>query len=194
MVLVHARPRYWSVAQFQRLYDQGFFDPGERVELIEGVIVPMSPQNPPHSKAVAWATRTLTSAFNSTHVVRVQLPIDLSQFSQPEPDFSIVSLEDMRAVTGQPTFADLIIEVADTSLDYDRDEKGSLYACVGILDYWIINVRAMQLEVYRDPVPARARAFRFGYRTQLTLGLDDTVTPLIRSDVVLRVAELLDVS
>jgi len=191
VALIHKKPRAWSVVQFQRLYEQGFFESGERIELIEGEIVPMSPQNPPHARGVTWTNMVLTRLFSATHVVRVQLPIDLTPYSEPEPDFALVSLDHMLHATGHPTFADLIVEVADSSLDYDRDEKASLYARVGILDYWILNMQQRCLEVHRNPVPAPRRIYGHEYANVTVLDLDQTVTPLAQPTASVRVADLL---
>lgn len=191
MALRHVRPKPWTVKQFQRLYEQGFFEPGERVELIEGQIVPMSPQNPPHSRGVTWTNMVLTRECSSTHVVRVQLPLDLTPWSEPEPDFALVSYDDMRAAVAHPTSADLIVEVAESSLEYDRDEKASLYARVGIQDYWILNVRHDRLEVYRSPVAAPDRIFEHYYENIAFYEPTETVSPLVRPDVHIVVQSLL---
>ena len=87
------------------------------------------------------------------HKIRIQLPLDLGQTSEPEPDCTIVLAASRQNLAGHPTSAVLVIEVADSSLAYDRGRKGSLYARAGIQDYWIINLVDDRLEVYRDPIP-----------------------------------------
>lgn len=149
--------------EYNRMAECGILQPDERVELIEGVIVPLAAQNKPHADAVAYATNVLVRRYGETHIVRVQLPLNLTGYSEPEPDFALIKRELHGTFPRHPTSADLIVEVADTSYDYDRWEKLSLYARCGIPEYWILNVRDEWLERYREPKIDPRAPFGFSY-------------------------------
>ena len=109
--------------------------------------------------------------------MRVQLPFDVSPASEPEPDFAIVTREALLTARRHPNRALLIVEVADSSLEYDRHEKARLYAQAGVPEYWIVNLPQRQLEVYRRPLPYIADDPRAdSYEERLCLGLDREVT------------------
>ncbi|MFO0928031.1 MAG: Uma2 family endonuclease [Gemmataceae bacterium] len=152
------RPRRFSKAEYYRLGELGFFR-GQRVELIEGRLMVSSPQNPAHGSAVCRVGYALQQAFGTGYLVRTQLPLDLGQATEPEPDVAVVvgpfSLYDQ----AHPTAAMLVVEVSDATLNYDRRQKGSLYARGGVTDYWIVNLPDRRLEVYRQPIADR-RAVR----------------------------------
>lgn len=193
MALVHVQAKRFTVDEFTRLWELGAFG-RERMELIEGEIVPMTPQGEGHGEAIGKGNEVLVLALHDTHRVYPQVPLKLSELSGPEPDFFIVPKAEKRPEQITPTVmrrADLVIEVAASSLAYDRDEKSSLYARYGIQEYWIVNVQERQLEVHRDPVAMPDRIFGFGYATVSIHPETATVSPLVRPDVALRVADLL---
>jgi Uma2 family endonuclease len=128
-----------------------------RVELIEGEILQVSPHNYRHRTAIAFSTTVLVKLFGSTHVVQVQLPLDLGTYSQPEPDFSIVPIRQAREVDLHPTCHDLVIEISDSPLAFDR-RKGALYAQANIPEYWLVNLRKGVLEAQRDPKEGKYRS------------------------------------
>lgn len=175
----------WTRDEYEQLAEQGFFPPGKRVELIDGVIYEMSPQKGPHAKGILLVTEALRSAFPQGHQIRVQLPLVLDEDSEPEPDFAVVpgSVRD-DFPKDHPETAVLIVEISDSSSFHDRERKRSLYARSGIPDYWIVDVAGKQLEVYRNPGEG-------GYQTRLILKAGDTVAPLARSEAVIAVADLL---
>ncbi len=111
----------------------------------------MTPQKGHHAAAIRATEEALRRAFPSGYDVRVQLPLALDPYSEPEPDLSVVpgSWKDYRE--SHPSKAVLVVEIPDTSLEYDRDRKGSLYARVGIPDYWIVNLIDRRVEAYREP-------------------------------------------
>src|SRR5690349_19571305 len=121
------RPRRWNKEEYYRLGELGFFN-GQRVELIEGRLMVHSPQKPLHAAVVAQVDDLARPLFGSGYVVRCQLPLDLGQVLEPEPDVAVVVGTHWQYLTAHPTSALLIVEVSDTTLAYDRDEKGSLYA------------------------------------------------------------------
>lgn len=188
MGLVHAEKKLFTNREFLRLAEEGYFG-DKRYELIEGEIVYMAPQGDAHGDAIERGNTALVLAFHETHNVRVQLPLTISLLSGPEPDFAVVP----RGAVSQAGIrsADLVIEVAASSLAYDRDEKASLYARHGIVEYWILNVEARELEVFRDPVIDPQTAYGFKYASHALHGESATVSPLIRPDILLRVVDLL---
>lgn len=185
------RPRLWTREEYYKMAEAGVFRPGERVELIGGRIVAMSPQNSPHATAVVLAEDALRDLFGSGFVVRGQLPLDLSPSSQPEPDIAVVRGSVRDYASAHPTTAVLVVEIAESTLAFDRSEKASLYASAGIPEYWIVNLLDRCLEVYRDPVSTTGQPHGYGYRSCTHYFAADTVTPLTVSQAVIKVANLL---
>jgi len=189
MALVHAKTKLWTREEYYRLAESGILAPDARVELIEGEIVPMPPQGPDHSHSVATLTTKFVRLFGETHFVRVQLPLDLGA-SQPEPDFSLVVLEG-ESRSSLPTRADLVVEVAKSSLSFDRNEKASVYAKAGLPELWILNLEASQVEVFRRPVPSSESSYGFGYASREILVGEDTLSPLFSPATRFTAEELL---
>ncbi len=167
MVIAHAPRTVWTRESYYRLADSNVLN-GERVELVGGELIYRSPQKHPHAYVVGVLTGLLVGLYGKTHVVRVQLPLDLSNESQPEPDFAVVTKALHRTSRPHPATADLVIEVSYTSLAYDRDEKGALYATAGIPEYWIVNLVDGQIEVSRNPGPDSLAAFGARYQQRNT--------------------------
>src|SRR5262245_32831562 len=124
--------RRWTRDEYYRLGDAGFFR-GQRVELVEGVIVKMSARKAPHTAAVLQTVDALRAAFGPGYCVRNQEPLKLAKRSEPEPDVAIVP-GIPKDYTDHPSSALLVVEVSDTTLSYGR-RKGGLYARAGIADY-----------------------------------------------------------
>lgn len=184
------RQRRWSKEEYYRLAELGFFL-GQRVELIEGKLMVLSPQLPPHASGVLQALTILQTIFTSGCHVCPQLPIDLGQTTEPEPDLAVVAGTLQQYLQAHPTTALLIVEVADTSLSYDRGRKGSLYARASIADYWIVNLVDNQVEVYRDPEPDPNEPFGFRYNSRNVLTRGSTINPVARPHESVAVADLL---
>ncbi|HZY90430.1 MAG TPA: Uma2 family endonuclease, partial [Gemmataceae bacterium] len=143
MQVAEPRLRLWTREEFYRMAEFGWFD-GQRAELIEGEVMVLRPQNWPHASTVDRAAEALRLALPAGFWVRAQLPLSLGTSSDPEPDVSVV-LGHRSAYSGHPTGAVLVVEVSDSSLDYDRTRKASLYARAGIGDYWIVNLLDRQV-------------------------------------------------
>jgi Uma2 family endonuclease len=152
----HIEPRYTSERYF-RLIETGVLRANERVELLEGVIVAMSPQNPPHAAATAQISDVLRDAVRKRAVVRVQSPLVAGGHSVPEPDIAVVPGRHSDYVGAHPTTALLVVEVADTSLFPDRLTKAAIYATAGIPEYWVVNLRENCIEVFRAPDQSAGR-------------------------------------
>jgi Uma2 family endonuclease len=135
-------------AEYDKLIELGAFQ-NERIELLDGLLVPMSPIGPPHSSAVQRLTAILVPALIGRATVRIQNPFAALDLSEPEPDVAVVPLGDYD--TAHPDRALLIIEVAESSLSTDRGLKCGLYAECGVPEYWIVNLVDRQIEVHTEP-------------------------------------------
>ena len=134
----------------------GIFDEDERVELLEGVIVAMTPQSAPHARRIQWLTRFLVRTLGDEYAVRPQLPLTLGERNEPEPDLAVVRT-DATSEDRHPQTAVLVIEVAGDSLRRDRRVKAAVYARAGIPEYWVVNLeaRAVRPSRTRKPRPER---------------------------------------
>ena len=180
--LVGPRPLRWTCAEFHRFGDIGIFE-GRRAMLIDGVILEEGPMNPPHAITLELVEEALRTAFGTGWRFRSQSPLVLGQDLDPEPDFAVM-VGATRGSSGHPTMADLVVEVADSSLDFDTGDKRLLYARAGIREYWVVDVNGRRLLVYRDPQGG-------DYAAQRALGPADSVSPLAAPAAVVRVADLL---
>jgi Uma2 family endonuclease len=184
------RQRRWSKREYYRMAELGFFE-GQRVELLEGRIMVLSPQNAPHAFAVDRAATLLRGDFGQGFWVRMQLPVDLGQTTEPEPDVSVVVGDPGQYRTTHPTSAVLIVEVSESTLSYDRRRKGSLYARAGVADYWIVNLVNRQLEVYRAPIADARKPYGHRYSARTDLTPPAVVSPLAAPQATIAVADLL---
>lgn len=145
--------RKWTREEFQRASTLGLFRPDERLELLQGEIYEKMPPNPPHASLTDIIAETLRRIAAEGACVRVEKPIVLGSFGQPEPDVAVVrgTLRDylMRHPTADDTL--LVVEVSNTTLAHDQGTKAAEYAAAGIVEYWIINLNHRCVEVYRDP-------------------------------------------
>ena len=160
--------RRFSVAEYHRLIEDGYFASDERFELLEGFIVEKMSKNPPHEAIVARARRVLDRRLPPNWHVRVQSALTTSD-SEPEPDLAVVSGEEMDYFARHPAPADaaLIVEVASRSLREDETIKYRVYAKAGVGVYWILNVPGRRVQVYELPsgpaaVPSYARQTDYG--------------------------------
>lgn len=188
---IEPQPRLWTREEYYKMADAGVFRPGERVELIGGRIVTVNPQNSPHATCIILVSDALRAIFASGYVLRIQLPLDLSPSSQPEPDMAVVRGSARDYTNAHPTTALLVVEVSESTLGFDRREKTSLYASAGIPEYWIVNLRNQRLEVYRDPVAMTGEPYGYGYRTSTQFVAGETVAPLATPQGILHVADVL---
>ena len=143
------RPVRWTCAEFHRFGDMGVFE-GRRAMLIDGVILEQGPMSPPHATALGLVAEALRTAFGAGWRFRIQSPLVLSQDLDPGPDLAVIA-GTPRGSSGHPTTADLVVEVADSSLNFDTNEKRLLYARAAIRDYWVVDINGRRLLVYRDP-------------------------------------------
>lgn len=171
-----------SVKRYVQMGEAGVFDDAGRVELIDGVIVEMSPVGWPHTRAVAWLNKVLVPQLDPAHILIPQSAAPMpEQGSAPEPDIWII--EETQVGVDDPLPL-LIIEVSVASLSYDRVTKARLYALRGIADYWIVNVTDAAVEVHREPA-------RESWGERSTHGPGDVLEPLELPGVTVDVAALL---
>jgi Uma2 family endonuclease len=175
-----AQPRRWTREEYERLAEQGFFRPDERLELLDGEIFAMTPQKGPHAQAVGLVLDALRHAFGPQVYLRSQLPLALGTEAMPEPDAAVVT-GSVRDYPQHPTTAILVVEVSDTSLPLDRRRKGPIYARAGIPEYWIVNLVDRILEVYREPIET---ADGWHYRLVQRVAAGETLKPLAGSAAV----------
>jgi len=171
------RPRPLRRVEYDRLVASGAFD-DERIELLHGVLVDMSPNRPEHANPVERLTMSLAPALVGRALVRVQLPLIAGDESEPEPDVAVVPPGDYRHE--HPARALLVVEVAVSSLSKDRNVKAPLYAASGFEEYWIVDVAGHAVEVYRGAGAA-------GYASVQILRPGDVARPAAFPDVEVEV-------
>lgn len=183
------RVRPISLAEFEKMVDAGVFPEDERLELLEGKIVRMTPQSDPHALSLFRTQAELERVFGKRCFVRVQAPLAFSrQSSRPEPDLAVARGRPRDWTRGVHTSALLVVEVSLTTLRLDQTIKARIYAGAGIGEYWIVNLRKSVLEVHRSPKGAGARAH---YETMRVLGPKDAIAPLEAPRRKVRVKDLL---
>jgi Uma2 family endonuclease len=149
-----------TVADYHRLGEAGVLGEDDRVELLEGQLVDMSPIGPRHALAVDALTELLVLAASGRAVVRVQNPVVLDDTSEPQPDFALLRKPWQGYPTAHPRPADvyLLIEVADSSLDFDLGAKLELYARAGIREFWVVDLTTNRVLVHRNPGDGKYRS------------------------------------
>ena len=173
-------------AIFHEMVDKGILNEDDRLELIEGELVTMSPIGPEHMGVVNQIAQILIRQLEQRAIVSIQGPIALDEFSEPQPDLALLVQRDDFYKHSLPRPADvaLVIEVADSSLAYDRTIKMPLYARAGVPEAWIVNLIDRWIEVYRGPSTA-------GYTTLLKILSGKSIAPQAFEDVVVVVDDLL---
>lgn len=180
--------RLFTLEEYDLMVEAGVFDEDERLELIEGRIVQMSPRGTGHSYALSMIQRFLVALVVARRAeIRVQDPVRLPPLGEPEPDLALLRWRD-EGYREHPQAGDilLLVEVADTSVRYDRQVKLPLYAKSGIQEVWIVDLPARVIDVFRQPVAAEAR-----YASVATRRAGDTISPAAFPDVSVAVGDLL---
>jgi Uma2 family endonuclease len=141
----------YSAKEYFQLVDEGLISPDERVELLDGLIVAMSPQNPAHAATTWHVHGRLSALVGDRAIVRSQLPLLAGSWSVPEPDIAIVPPSADSWQFQHPDTCILAIEVADSSLIQDRLSKSRIYAAAGVENFWIVNLRSRRVEWFAEP-------------------------------------------
>ncbi|MBA2350307.1 MAG: Uma2 family endonuclease [Betaproteobacteria bacterium] len=174
-----------TVMDFARMAEVGILREDDRVELIEGELIDMAPIGPGHIGAIALLTKMMVVAAADKAVVSVQSSILLSDRSQPQPDLVLLKARADYYRHALPAPADilLLIEVADTSIEYDRDIKLPLYGKSGVPEVWLVNLKDEAIEIHQEPGMK-------GYQRILRPDGDKVISPLLFSDFSLSVKQL----
>jgi Uma2 family endonuclease len=178
--------KLFTVDEYSRMAEAGILNEDDRVELIEGEIIEMSPIGHRHSGCVARAHKRFIEALGSTAVVMSQSPLLLSDWTAPQPDIIVLHPRADFYDTRTPNASDVLlaVEVSDSSLRYDRDIKVPLFAAAGTLEVWIEDLQHDQILVFRDPSGK-------AYKTNLTFHRGDTIAPVAFPDKTFAVDDLL---
>jgi Uma2 family endonuclease len=181
---------HWKRSEYERLVDLGLFH-DKPVELIGGQLLAAEPQGSYHATGIGVANEVLRAILPPGWYVRTQMPMALDEESEPEPDLVVVRGSPRSYREAHPDRAVLVVEIADSSLELDRDVKGSLYARGGVADYWVVNLVDRVVEVYRDPVPDAASAYGWRYRSREVVRPADSIALLAVPSARVTVSALL---
>ena len=180
----------WMKEEYLSMAELGFFE-GKRTEFLEGEIIEMPTTNSPHATALELVYEVVRDVFSSDFAIRSQSPVDFGKDFEVVPDVFVIKGNARDFRDSHPKTADLIIEISDTTLSYDRNRKASLYAKFGIRDYWILNLKNRTLEVYRHPNEDENIYYGFGYAEKLTFDEAGEVSPIAAPDAKIKIADLL---
>jgi Uma2 family endonuclease len=175
--------RRTSLVEYYKLAELGFYR-DQRVELVDGIVVSMPPMGPPHASVVQRLGKLLTLHVRDRGEVRSRLPFAAGDDTEPEPDIAVVPPG--AYADRHPGHAWLVVEVAETSLTYDREAKAPLYAASGVDEYWIVDLSSAVIEVYTHPVDGR-------YAEVRRVGAGEKLAPAAFPDVAIDVADLVRV-
>ena len=162
-----------SVADYHKLGELGLLP--EKIELIDGVLINKMPKFPKHAYVIDFLTNTLRKIFQTSFIVRSEQPISTKK-SEPEPDISVIFGELADFKSSNPTTARLVIEVSLTTYDLDF-QKQFIYAEALVAEYWLINLKEMEIEVYKNPVSGKYLEKRI-YRSTDSIEIEGTAIEL----------------
>jgi Uma2 family endonuclease len=184
-MVVALQPHLWSVEEYHQMIALGILAPENRVELLNGQIIDMPPQDPIHSTGICLLEELLRPPLQHQTAIRVQMPVTLSR-SVPNPDLAIARGTIRDYSTRHPSGEDilLLVEVSNTTLNIDLQTKASIYAEAGIPEYWVLSVRDRLLHVFRQPVEG-------SYTEQFQVSERDLVIPVNFPDLSFEVAQML---
>ena len=185
-MLTAARRKRFTVDEYHAMARAGILGEDDRVELIEGEIVLMAAIGSRHQAVVDRLTRVFTSRVGERAIVRVQGPVRLAQVTEPQPDLQLLAPRDDFYAAAHPSQREalLVVEVADTSLRFDRDEKALVYARRGVRELWIVDLTGERVLVRRRPGAA-------GYGESLEVTRGACLAPQAFPDVTVGVDDLL---
>ena len=177
--------RRFTVAEYDRMIEAGILGKYDRVELLEGDILEMAPIGSPHAGHVKRLNRLFSMQAADRFIVAVQDPVRIGEYSEPQPDVSILRARADFYTESHPGPGDvlLLVEVADTSLEYDRGVKVPAYANGSIPEVWLVDMAAGVVEVYRDPVSG-------SYTSVEVLSAGSQVSPQALPDIAIRVSDI----
>lgn len=182
-------PYRFTVDDYYRMAEVGILPPDVRVELVAGEVVRTTPIGRKHASCVGRLQLAFTERLSRSVMVRVQQPLRLGECSEPEPDVVLARWRDDFYAAGHPAAGDtlLVVEVGDATARYDREFKGLLYASAGVPEYWVVDLEAQAVDVYREPSAE-------GYRSHRRAVAGDGIAPEAFPDCVLGVADFAVIS
>jgi Uma2 family endonuclease len=177
--------RLWTVEEYHTMIRAGILTPDDQVELLDGEIINMSPQYPPHAATTQRTFNYLFKKLMDRAFLRMQLPITLSRLSEPEPDIAVVRIVPDEYSDRHPIIKDifLIIEVADATLNRDCGKKARIYANAKIPEYWVLDVNEKQIYVFRRPENGI-------YIQETTYQKNQQITPLSFPDINIDIQQI----
>ena len=183
---IEVTKKLFTVDEYYRMADAGILGPDDRVELIDGEIIQMTPIGVRHAGQVQRGNRLFATALAGRAAINVQNPLELDDYNEPEPDIAVLKVraDDYIHKKVRAEDALLVVEVSDTTFRYDRTVKLPKYAAARIPEVWIENLENDELLVFRDPVGNT-------YSSAVTLRRGDSVSPVAFPNVVFKVDELL---
>lgn len=179
-----------SYADLMRRAVLGEFD-DRRVMLLRGDLVEMPIPNPPHDAAMTLTHRVLLRIFDDSYLVRNQQGFPIGDDSEPIPDFCVVRGDVNDFNLEHPQFAELIVEVSDSTMTIDKNRKADLYASAQVPEYWIVDVNRRQLLVFREPSLDDRSTTGYRYRSLNTYQEADSLSPLTVPSASVKVTQLL---
>lgn len=182
--------RRWTRAEYERLVELGVFE-RDPLELVGGQLIVAEPQSPYHASSILRVDYALRGALPPGWIVSIQAPVSLDEESEPEPDLAVLRGRPGDYSAAHPTHPALLIEVAESSLTFDRRDKGSLYARAQVPEYWIVNLVERVIEVYRDPGRDPTAPYGWRYQSVATLTPPAVVGPIGVTSVQIPVSALL---
>jgi Uma2 family endonuclease len=186
LALEPSRLKRLTVQDYHRMSELGILDSGERTELIAGQIVLMVAKGTPHVTSLHLLANDLRDQLGNTALVRTQDPIQLDDYSEPEPDIIVAQGTVLNYADHHPypNEIHLVVEVADSTLKQDCEIKDKLYAQAGITDYWVVDLKNRQLHIFRNPTPT-------GYTSHLILSEPSEISPLAFPHITLALTAIL---
>jgi len=185
MILSAIPPFKWTRHEYDEMAANGMFHPEVRHELINGDIIDISPESGLHSSAIIIIRNALESIIPNDCHIHTQTPLALGPDSKPKPDIVIVKEKAKNYNPSAPEKALLVIEISEaSSILFDRKIKKKLYACSDIPEFWIINLKILCVEVYRNPL-------KDSYAEMKILHSSDTISPLFNPESSISVADIL---
>ncbi len=182
----HAQMRLIDVDEYYRLAQIGVLSEDDRVELIEGEIIPMTPIGNRHASCVMRLIELIMTKLERKVIINPQNPLRLNRYNEPQPDITILKRDPNFYENKTPDAGDthIVIEIADSSIQHDRKTKRALYAKRGIPEYWLVNLTNNTIEVYTQPEQNT-------YKTQITYHRGDNIQSTIWPDLILDVDEII---
>ena len=198
MVIAKTRPnsilnleptmKLWTVAEYHRISELGILDADGRTELIDGQILLMTAKGTPHTTALRLLASLFDDLFNNDRSIYIitQDPIQLNDLSEPEPDLVIVkgTVLDYTEHHPYPKDIHLVVEIADSTLKQDCQVKDKLYAKAGIAEYWVVDIKNRQINIFRNPTPT-------GYAHHLILNEPNDFSPLAFPQISIELTSIL---